>query len=132
MADLAQAQEQSTARGMDFMGLVPLVLVAVVFYFFLIRPQQRREKQRQEMIAALSRGDRVVTNGGLIGTVYRVSDNELVLELTEGVQVSVRKSAISEVLAKIGTTSEAKLATKAEARKSPTASHVKKVEKNKK
>jgi preprotein translocase subunit YajC len=133
MVNIAQAQEQSAStRGMDFMGLVPLVLVAIVFYFFLIRPQQRKEKQRQEMISALSRGDRVVTNGGLIGTVYRVSDSELVLELAEDVQVSIRKNAISEVLAKIGTPSESKLTAKADAKKSPTVSRVKKVEKNKK
>ncbi|MDR0407119.1 MAG: preprotein translocase subunit YajC [Holosporales bacterium] len=107
MFDLAHAQEQSTAKGTDLVSLIPLILIAVIFYFFLIRPQQRKEKQRQAMIAALARGDRVVTNGGIIGTVYRVSkDLDIVLELTEGVQVSVRKNAIVEVLAKIGVPSE--------------------------
>jgi preprotein translocase subunit YajC len=103
MSNLAQAQEQSSGRGMELAGLIPLVLIGVVFYFFLIRPQQRKEKQRLGMIASLSRGDRVVTNGGLIGTVYRISkDEDLVLELAEGVQVSVRRNAIAEVLVKVG------------------------------
>jgi preprotein translocase subunit YajC len=84
------------------MGMIPLVLIVVIFYFFLIRPQQKKEKQRQSMIAALARGDRVVTTGGLVGTVYRLSqDADLVLELSEGVLATVRRSAIAEVLARI-------------------------------
>ncbi|MDR0662358.1 MAG: preprotein translocase subunit YajC [Holosporales bacterium] len=105
MISFAQAAEPSIPsvdRGVDWVGMIPLILIGGIFYFFLVRPQQKKEKQRQAMIAALARGDRVVTTGGLIGTVYRLSkDADLVLEFAEGVQITVRRDAIVEVLAKI-------------------------------
>lgn len=82
-------------------GLLPLVLIFVVFYFLLIRPQQKKAKQHREMIAALRRGDRIVTNGGLVGTISRiVNDGELMLEIADGVKVRVMRSMIAESLSK--------------------------------
>jgi preprotein translocase subunit YajC len=82
-------------------SLLPLVLIFVVFYLLLIRPQQKKMKQHRDMVAALRRGDRVVTGGGLVGTVSKVvSDTELQVEVAEGVKVRVVRGTISEVLTK--------------------------------
>jgi preprotein translocase subunit YajC len=81
--------------------LIPLVLIFVVFYFLLIRPQQKKAKAHREMLTALRRGDRVVTSGGIIGTISRVvSDTELSVEIAENVKVRVARGMIAEVLAK--------------------------------
>jgi preprotein translocase subunit YajC len=80
---------------------LPLVLIFAVFYFLLIRPQQRKAKEQKAMLDALRRGDRVVTGGGIIGTVARVvSPEEIVVEIAEGVRVRVLRSTIANVLAK--------------------------------
>jgi preprotein translocase subunit YajC len=80
---------------------LPLVLIFVVFYFLLIRPQQRKAKDQKAMLDALRRGDRVVTGGGIVGTVARVvGPEEIVVEIAEGVRVRVLRSTISSVLAK--------------------------------
>ncbi|AZU03976.1 preprotein translocase subunit YajC [Glycocaulis alkaliphilus] len=80
--------------------LFPFVLIFVVFYFLLIRPQQQRVKKHREMVEALRRGDEVVTAGGLIGKVTRVADGELTVELAQGVRVKVVRHTISEVRAR--------------------------------
>ena len=80
---------------------LPLILIFVVFYFLLIRPQQRKAKDHKTMLDALRRGDRIVTGGGIIGTVARVdSPEEVVVDIAEGVRVRVLRSTISSVLAK--------------------------------
>jgi preprotein translocase subunit YajC len=80
---------------------LPLVLIFVVFYFVLIRPQQRKAKDHKTMLDALRRGDRVVTGGGIIGTVSRVdSTEEVIVDIAEGVRVRVLRSTITSVLAK--------------------------------
>lgn len=80
---------------------LPLILIFVVFYFLLIRPQQRKAKDHKTMLDALRRGDRVVTGGGIIGTVSRVdSPEEVTVDIAEGVRVRVLRSTISSVLAK--------------------------------
>ena len=87
--------------GFDLFSLLPLILIFVVFWFLLIRPQQKKMKQHREMIAAIRRGDRVLTGGGIIGTVSKVlNDSELQVEISEGVRVKVMRSTVSEVLAK--------------------------------
>jgi preprotein translocase subunit YajC len=81
--------------------MLPLVMIFVVFYFLLIRPQQKRMKEQKAKIAAVRRGDRVVTGGGLIGTVTKVvDDNEVLVELAEGVRVRVVRQTITDVVAK--------------------------------
>src|ERR1700745_1469044 len=80
---------------------LPLVLIFVVFYFFLIRPQQRKAKEQKSMLDALRRGDRVVTGGGIIGTVVRADNpEEVVVDIAENVRVRVVRSTITSVLAK--------------------------------
>jgi preprotein translocase subunit YajC len=81
--------------------LLPLVLIFVVFYFLLIRPQQKKAKVHREMLGNLRRGDRIVTNGGLIGTITRVpNETELIVEVADGVKVRVLRGMIAESLSK--------------------------------
>ena len=75
----------------------PLILIFVVFYFLLIRPQQKRMKEHREMVAALSKGDEVVTAGGIVGKVVKVDEGELQVEITTGVKVRVMRATVSEV-----------------------------------
>ena len=101
----AFAQEAAPAAGgapEAMLQLLPIVLIFVVFYFLLIRPQQKKLKQHKEMLAAVRRGDRVVTGGGIIGTVVKVFDenDEVQVEIAEGVRVRVQRPAISAIIAK--------------------------------
>jgi preprotein translocase subunit YajC len=97
----AYAQAAAPPAGFDFTFFLPLILIFVVFYFLLIRPQQKKLKEHKAMVGALRRGDKVVTQGGLLGTITRVvSDNEVLVEVGEGVRVRLLRSAVSEVLAK--------------------------------
>lgn len=84
------------------MQFAPLVLIFIVFYFLLIRPQQKRMKSHKEMLGNIRRGDRVVTNGGIIGVVQKVQDGdpELLVEIAEGVKVKVLRDMVASVNAK--------------------------------
>ena len=87
--------------GSGLVSLLPLVLIFVVFYFLLIRPQQKKMKAHRTLVEGVRRGDRVVTAGGLIGSVSKVvSDTELQVEVSEGVRVRVVRSTIQDVLSK--------------------------------
>ena len=80
---------------------LPLVLIFVVFYFLLIRPRQKKQKDQRTMLDALRRGDRVVTGGGILGTVSKVvSPEEVEIDIAPGVRVKVLRSTIASVLAK--------------------------------
>ena len=79
------------------MSVFPLILIFIIFYFLLIRPQQRRMKQHQQMIGAVKKNDSVVTGGGLIGKVTRVDENEVEIELAQGIRVRALKSTLSSV-----------------------------------
>lgn len=98
----AFAQEAGAADGGGglLIQILPLVLIFVVFYLLLIRPQQKRMKTHREMLGALRRGDRVVTGGGIVGTVTKAGDDELTVEIAEGVRVRVLRSTVSTVLSK--------------------------------
>jgi len=87
---------------MDAIGqFIPLILIFAIMYFLLIRPQQKKVKDHAAMVATLRRGDQVVTQGGLIGKVTKVKDeNEVEVELAEGVKVRVVQSTIATVLSK--------------------------------
>jgi preprotein translocase subunit YajC len=99
--------QSATIAGFDFMSLLPLVLIFAVFYFFLIRPQQKKAQQQKELLAGLRRGDKVVTNGGLIGVISKViSDQEVQVEIAEGVRVRVVRAMISQILSKTEPVSE--------------------------
>jgi preprotein translocase subunit YajC len=99
----AFAQGAPAAGGGDiFLQLVPFVLIFVIMWFLIIRPQQRRVKQHQEMVKNVRRGDTVVTSGGIIGKVTKVADeaSDVEVEIAEGVKVKVARTMISEVRAK--------------------------------
>jgi len=83
------------------MSFLPMILIFVVFYFLLIRPQQKKLKEHRAMLEALRRGDRVVTGGGIIGTVVKVGpEEEIQVEIAEGVRVRVLRGTITNVIAK--------------------------------
>jgi preprotein translocase subunit YajC len=82
-------------------SLLPFVLIFVIMYFLILRPQQKRVKQHQEMVSALRRGDTVVTTGGLVGKISKVVDDaEIELQLADGVRVRQMRAMVSEVRAK--------------------------------
>ncbi|MCH2329504.1 MAG: preprotein translocase subunit YajC [Rhodobacterales bacterium] len=84
-----------------FAQFIPLILIFAIMYFLLIRPQQRKLKDHKKMVESLRRGDMIVTQGGLIGKVTKVKeDNELEVELSEGVKVRVVQSTVAQVLSK--------------------------------
>ncbi len=82
-----------------FVSIFPLILIFIIFYFLLIRPQQRRMKQHQTMIMAVKPRDTAVTTGGLIGKVTKVDEDEIELEVAQGVRVRIVKSMLSDVRA---------------------------------
>ena len=84
-----------------FSSFVPLILIFAIMYFLMIRPQQKKAKQHKAMIDSLRRGDQVVTSGGVLGKVSKVSDDGIVeIEIAEGVQVRVLRATIAQVLNK--------------------------------
>jgi preprotein translocase subunit YajC len=90
--------------GSGFTQFIPLILIFVIFYFFLIRPQQKRAKDHKAMVAALKRGDEVVTSGGIVGRVERIlGEDKLDLLISENVTVEVVQSTIQSVLNKTAT-----------------------------
>ena len=90
--------------GSGFAQFVPLILIFVIFYFFLIRPQQKKVKEHKLMVAALKRGDEVVTSGGIVGKVERVlGDDKVDLLISDGVTVQVVQSTIQSLLNKSDT-----------------------------
>ena len=98
----AFAQGTSAAGGADIIfQLVPFILIFVIMWFLIIRPQQRRAKEHQELIKNIRRGDTIVTAGGIVGRVARVGDDaEVDVEIAEGVRVKVVRAMITEVRAK--------------------------------
>ena len=94
----AYAQSAGGMPGSDMLiQIAPLVLIFIVFYFLLIRPQQRKLKEHRDMVAAVRRGDVVVTAGGIIGKVAKVDDQELTIEIADGVRVRIVRSTIGDV-----------------------------------
>jgi preprotein translocase subunit YajC len=84
----------------SLMSMLPLVLMFVVLYFVMIRPQMKRQKEHRTMIEALAKGDEVVTSGGVIGKVTKLGDAYLGVEIAAGVEVQVQRSAVVQVLPK--------------------------------
>lgn len=80
--------------------LVPTILIIGIMYFLMIRPQQKRMKEHREMVAGLRRGDSVVTSGGILGKVTKVDENEIQVEVADGVRIRVLRSTVSEVRGK--------------------------------
>ncbi len=95
--------EGAAAAGQSEGGLwsmLPLLLIFVLFYFMLIRPQTKRAKEHKNMVAALDKGDEVVTNGGLLGRVTKVGESFLTVKIADGVEVKVQKQSVSALVPK--------------------------------
>ncbi|MCF3973868.1 preprotein translocase subunit YajC [Paracoccus salsus] len=86
--------------GAAFAQFIPLILIFAIMYFLMIRPQQKRVKQHRAMVEALKKGDQVVTQGGILGKVTSVRDDELEVEIAQGVKVRIVRSTVSQVLSK--------------------------------
>ncbi len=100
---MKEAFAQTTApaqQGMDWIGLMPLVLLFVLLYFLMIRPQMKRAKEHKVMTEALQKGDEVITGGGVLGKITRVGGNYVTLEVAENVEIQVQKAAIQTLLPK--------------------------------
>ena len=97
----AYAQAAAGGGGSGFEAFLPLILIFGVFYVLLIRPQQKKMKEHRATLSAIRRGDKVVTGGGIVGTVTKVIDDlEITVEIADGVKVRVQRGLISTVLSK--------------------------------
>ena len=101
---ISNAFAQSGAAGGDMsstlMGMLPLVLMFVVLYFIMIRPQMKKQKEHRAMVEALAKGDEVVTSGGMLGRVTAINGNHLTLQIASGVEVQMQRGAVTQVLPK--------------------------------
>jgi preprotein translocase subunit YajC len=96
----ALAQAAGGAQPNPIMQMLPLILIFVVFYFLLIRPQAKRAKEHKAMVAALAVGDEIVTSGGILGKVTEAGEQFLTVEVADGVRVKVQRHTVSSVLPK--------------------------------
>ncbi|MCC7082575.1 MAG: preprotein translocase subunit YajC [Burkholderiales bacterium] len=98
---IGQAWAQGTGGvGGDMLGLLPIVLMFVVLYFLMIRPQMKRAKEHKAMIEALQKGDEVVTSGGMVGRVSKIGDNYVALQVADNVEITVQRPSVQLVLPK--------------------------------
>ena len=95
---MAQGGQAQPTGGL--MGFVPLILIFVVFYFLLIRPQVKRAKEHKKMVEALSKGDEVATSGGILGKIIEVEDSFVTVEIADGIKVKMQKNAVASLLPK--------------------------------
>ena len=95
----AHAQDAAAPAG-GLMSFLPLIIIFVIFYFLLIRPQMKRAKEHKNLVAALGTGDEVVTNGGLLGKITKVGESFVTVELADNVHIKVQKHAIASVMPK--------------------------------
>jgi preprotein translocase subunit YajC len=96
----AQAAPAAASPESGLLGMLPLVLMFVVLYFVMIRPQMKRQKEQKAMVEALAKGDEVVTAGGVIGKISKLGDNFVHLEVANGVEIQVQRGAVTQVLPK--------------------------------
>ena len=96
----AHAQTASGLPGGDLMTFLPMIGIFVIFYFLLIRPQQKRAKEQRTMLGALQKGDEVVTSGGVVGKIAKLSDQYAAVEIAPNVEVNVQRHSIAQLLPK--------------------------------
>ena len=94
------AYAQAAGGAAAITSFVPLILIFAIMYFLLIRPQQKKLKDHKAMVAALRKGDQVITQGGIIGKVYKAGETEVEVDIADGVRVRVVRSTITQVLNK--------------------------------
>jgi len=101
LIDIAYAMGGSGAGGdgaAGFGGFIPIILMFVIFYFLLIRPQQKRQKEHRNMVSNLKKGDRIITSGGLHGRITGIDDNTLTVEIADKVRVKVARANVSAMV----------------------------------
>jgi len=97
----AYAQASGTSSPTDMLtSFLPMIAIFVVFYFLLIRPQQKRSREQRELLAALDKGNEVITGGGLVGRISKISDQYVTLEIASGVEVTVQRGSVTQLLPK--------------------------------
>ena len=99
---VAYAQSADSASGSPFFQFIPLILILGVFWFLIIRPQQKKQKEHQRMVDSLRKGDKVVTNGGIFGTIVKVGDDRLTLEIASKIQIQLERNQVSRMDKKTG------------------------------
>jgi preprotein translocase subunit YajC len=97
---IASAYAQDATQPGGLMSFLPLIIIFIIFYFLLIRPQMKRAKEHKKLVSELANGDEVVTNGGLLGRITKVSESFVTLELADNVQVKIQKHAVASVMPK--------------------------------
>jgi preprotein translocase subunit YajC len=100
IAFITPAHAEAGAEGGGFASLIPLVLIMVIFYFLLIRPQQKKVKEHRNTVEALKKGDKVLTGGGIFATVTDVQADALTVKISEGVTIKVKKDTIAGIVEK--------------------------------
>ena len=91
---------ESVAQGDPLTSFLPLIVIFVIFYFLLIRPQSKKAKEHKQMVESLAKGDEVVTNGGIHGKITKVGDNFIELEIADGMLVKVQRQAVATLMPK--------------------------------
>ncbi|MFL6515789.1 MAG: preprotein translocase subunit YajC [Chthoniobacterales bacterium] len=95
---IAQASPAPGTSAPGFAGFIPFILIFIIMYFVLFRPQMRRQKEQQRLVSALKTGDRVVTNAGIHGLISNVKDTTVIVKVADNVKIEMEKSAITNVL----------------------------------
>ncbi|WP_434629327.1 preprotein translocase subunit YajC [Chromobacterium sp. CV08] len=96
----AFASGSAAPAGFDLMSFLPMIVIFVLFWFLMVRPQQKRMKETQKMLSELQKGDEVVTQGGIVGRVAKASEQYLTLEIADNVEIHVQRAAVSAKLEK--------------------------------
>ena len=100
MISTAFAQSAGSASGFSLGGLIPFILIFVIFYFLLIRPQQKKVKEHKNMVQNLKRGDSIVTAGGIVGKINKVEEDFVILQVNNEVEMRLQKTAVGATLPK--------------------------------
>ncbi len=95
---ITNAYAAAAAPGVDLMGLAPMIIIFVLFYFMLIRPQMKQAKEHKAMVAAIKKGDEVATSGGLVGKVAKVNENFVSIEVSTETTINVQRHAVQTLL----------------------------------
>lgn len=97
---IASAYAQDAAPTGGLMSFLPLIIIFIIFYFLLIRPQMKRAKEHKQLVSQLSKGDEIVTNGGLLGRITDVGESFVTVELADNVTIKLQKHAVASVMPK--------------------------------
>lgn len=116
-AFITPAYAEAAGESSGFASLIPLVLIMVIFYFLLIRPQQKKVKEHKNTVEALKKGDKVLTGGGIFATVTDVQEDALTVKIADGVTIKVKKDTIAGIVAKPATAEKPVKEKKAKAKK---------------